>query len=245
MNGANSPKGRLFDAHCHLHEYDVKEAEEFDMIIVAVSDDYESSLRTLRMAEEIDGVVPCVGVHPWTLTKVGTDAVGKVVELIVRQEVKCVGEVGLDKKFVPFSFNAQRKVFEEFVELAHKRDLALNVHAAGAWRDVVEVLKRFNVRALIHWYTGPLDLLDEVKEMGLFVGINGAVRVQEKHLVVVRRAPLDIVLPESDGPYKYRGLDLSPPVVRDVVEVIAKEKNLDVEYVLDSLWSNLRRLLRT
>jgi len=238
------PRWRLFDAHCHLHEYGLEEAGEFGMLIVAVSDDYESSLKTLSISAELDRVVPCAGVHPWSIGEVGLEAVDKVVSLVVKEEVKCVGEVGLDRRFVPSTFNAQLKAFRKFVEVAYRYDLALNVHAAGAWREVVELLKEFNVRALIHWYTGPLDLLDEIKEAGLLIGINGALKVQEKHLAVLRRAPLELLLPESDGPYEYRGIKLSPPVVEEVVEAIAKEKNLDLDHVLDVLWSNLRRLLR-
>jgi len=44
-----------YDAHCHLHEYsdnDIKDFLDNDLVIVGVSDDLESTVRTLKLREK-------------------------------------------------------------------------------------------------------------------------------------------------------------------------------------------------
>ena len=57
------PGPHLFDVHCHLYEF--KNLEEFVGIkIVAVSDDLESSIKTIKICKKTEWI-PAVGIHPW------------------------------------------------------------------------------------------------------------------------------------------------------------------------------------
>jgi len=238
------------DVHSHAHEYGVEGVrqftEELGLIIVIVSDDYETSVKTVNIAEKVEKVVPCVGVHPWTVDKLGPrralEEAKKTIELALERGITCLGEIGLDAKFVPDSIEAQREVFKLYLEAARSYGFRLNLHTAGTWREVFELLVRYDVGyANFHWYTGPLDLLDAIVEHGYTISINPAVKIQKKHREVVRRAPLESMLTESDAPYKYKGLELSPRLVPMVVGEIAAIKGLEPSEVKGVLYNNFRK----
>jgi len=236
------------DVHSHAHEYREEEIVGFmesnSIIVVGVSDDYESSLKTVRLSRMFPGrFFACVGVHPWEVKDwSAVDEARHVVELALDNGVKCLGEVGLDTKFVGETIHVQREVFKVFLEAARDYNLILNLHTAGTWEEVLNLLVKYDIEiANFHWYTGPLNLLKEIYDAGYTISINPAVKIQQKHRNVVKHAPLEIMLTESDSPYEYRGLRMSPSLVADVVRVIAEIKGVDEGYVADIVWDNFRR----
>ena len=236
---------KIVDAHCHLHEYTDEKVEFYasKYVLVAVSDDLESSLRTVELAERY-GVYCCVGVHPWEVEEEPRESLREIEALVSKGLATCIGEVGLDKKFVPHSFERQLEFFEFFVRLAVEYTLPMNIHGAGAWREVFEALHRVDVeKAVFHWYTGPLDLLDEIIGAGYFITVNPSIRFQKKHREVVARTPLTSILTESDGPYEYRGLSLSPDMITSTLKVVASLKGVSIGEVAGQVYSNLARFL--
>ncbi|MFP3485903.1 MAG: TatD family hydrolase [Vulcanisaeta sp.] len=235
----------LYDAHTHLHEFLDSRIEEFsrEIVMVGVSDDYPSSKRTLDLAEKFSNVIPCVGIHPWNVDKVSIDELRQLERLV--SEAGCIGEVGLDRRFVPQTFDRQLEFFRTFVEWARDYDLPLNIHAPDAWRDALELIRRSDVnKALFHWYTGPLNLLGEIRDYGYYISINAAIKIQEKSRLVAREAPLDIILLESDGPYEYRGITLEPPMVKDAALIVAEIKGVHLDELWDRVRENFSRLFK-
>jgi len=236
----------LVDAHCHLHEFTNSELLNLcgvsNLQIIAVSDDYKTSLRTLELGVKCSNVIPSVGLHPWNIGRVDVNyELNSLMEVISR--VKFLGEVGLDRRFTPSTFEEQLAVFRRFTELAAERNLGMNVHAAGAWDEVLKILGNYNIRvAIIHWYTGPEELLKDVESWGYFITVNPAVKVQEKLRRVVSKAPLEIILTESDGPYSYRGLRLEPKLIPEAIYEISRIKGYELEHVYKAIYENFTRL---
>ncbi len=235
---------RLVDVHCHLYEFKRTDIDDFkDMLILAVSDDYESSRKTLELADEYSNVIPAVGLHPWLLSEVNPkEELKRISKLINNYDVRVLGEIGLDKKFTPETFNKQLEVFRELLALAKDYDLKVNLHAAGAWREVYDEVLSYDIDSvLFHWYTGPLDLLEEIISQGFFISINPAIKIQDKHRKVLEYAKIDHILTESDGPYNYRGLKLTPKMVEELVKSISILKNLPLETVKTKIFENFTR----
>ena len=238
---------RFIDAHVHLHEFPREEVEEFAQMgicMVAVSDDYESSLKTLELRDSFpESVRACVGIHPWSIPKSGlpSSELERVLDLV--READCVGEVGVDLRFVPETFELQREVFRALAAEAVKAGKPLNVHAAGAWREALGILEEVGAASvLIHWYTGPPDLLGRLMAKGYFVSLNPALRVQRKHRELAATVSLSAVLTESDGPYEYRGLRLSPRLIPELVAELAALRGVEPESLSVILQENYKRL---
>jgi len=226
-----------------LHEFLDSRIAKFvrEIIIAAVSDDYPSSKRTIELSNTYENIVPCIGIHPWNVDKVGFDELRQLEKLL--SETRCIGEVGLDKRFAPQTFNRQVEFFQVFINWAKDYDLPLNIHAPDAWNDALEMIRRADVdRALFHWYTGPLNLIQELRDYGYYISINAAIKIQEKSKAVAREAPLDTILLESDGPYEYRGITLEPPMVKDAASIVAEIKGMGIDDLWNTVSNNFSRL---
>ncbi|MEM2005540.1 MAG: TatD family hydrolase [Zestosphaera sp.] len=238
---------RYVDSHIHLNEYSEVERLNYcgreDLELIAVSEDLKSSLTNLTLMRECRNVRAAVGMHPWLVDKVSGEDFSEILRLI--NEVEFIGEVGLDKRFVPDTLESQMRVFTEFVRKAEESGKGLLLHAAGAWREVLDVVTKASVSvAVMHWYTGPTELITKIREHGYYIGVNAALIRQPKAREVVRQTPLDTILTESDGPYEYRGLRLGPDLIQILVKEIAVIKGLRPEEVVDEVYNNYLELIR-
>jgi len=239
----------ILDAHCHLHEFEDPEIEKIvseDFVVFAVSDDSRSSLRTIELSKKYRRVVPFIGVHPWSIAADGyINELRNVSELIERRLAAGLGEVGLDSRFRPETIEIQRTVFRELLENARNHGVrVVNVHAVGTWREVLDLLSRYDIpTAVFHWYSGPIDLLNEIRDRGYFITVNPAVKIQEKHRRIVASAPLDIILLESDAPYNYRGIELHPKMITETINIIAAIRGVSAKEIARAIEENSRRIL--
>ena len=234
----------LIDAHCHAHAFSDAELREFSKIrIIAVSEDLESSRRTIDLSKRFNNIIPFVGIHPWDLGSISEKELKEVLEILRLSRATGIGEIGVDGR-IKRSIQRQVEVFKLFCEISAELDLPMNVHALDAWDQVFEIMLKMDVRrALFHWYTGPIKLLKDIGEAGYYISINPAVRIQPKHRKVLENAELDMIITESDGPYNYRGLRLKPTMISDLMEFISNVKGVDKASLERIIERNFERLL--
>ncbi len=249
MSRSVAGMGRIYDMHCHCHDMGFGEInnilERVDAVIVAVSEDIETLRSTLDLASTSDRIVACTGLHPWIIGEKGVGEAEELARAAYRLDIPCIGEVGLDRKFVPEElWKPQIHVFKLFARLASEINGYVTVHSPGAWREALQVLVEEGVdKAMFHWYTGPLTLIDEIIASGYYVSINPALKIQAKHARVAEATPLERIVLESDGPYNYRGLRLSPLMIPESIRIIAELKGLDPMLVEETARRNSERLL--
>ena len=236
------------DAHIHLYKFTRNELDQLykgkKYIFLTVAEDISSSLQNVKLSMLYENVIPSVGIHPWKAHKTKKEDLEKIKEIVDRTNIKVLGEVGLDKHFVPQTFERQKEIFIEFLKLAKEYDLSLNLHTPNAWKEVLDLLIKFDIRkAYFHWYIGPLELLEEIKSKGYFVGINVAAFKQEKMLKTIESADLNIILTESDAPYEYKGLILHPLKIPELINLIAEYKNVQPDKVIKVVKQNLSKFL--
>ncbi len=238
----------IIDMHCHAHEYDEKTIIKFisnKILIVSVADDPSTSIKNIEIGEKFKGkIIPCVGIHPWEINKYNINDVYKLVDLAIENNIKCIGEIGLDRLFVSKTISKQIEIFKAFLEASRSYDFIYNLHTPKTWREVFELLVKYDVkRAYFHWYTGPTDLLKDIESMDYFIGINPAALIQEKHKRIIEKAPLKIMITESDGPYKYKSLQLNPFLIEKTIELISYIKGVEREYVVRMIEFNVNKIL--
>lgn len=219
-----------YDAHCH-YSYLKKNYEGY--VIAAVAMDYKSSIDTLSLKSA--NVLVGVGIHPW---KVHEEDLNSVLQLINKADF--IGEVGLDYRYAKAGKDIQLKYFEAFA--LNSQGKLMNVHALDAWRDAFNILQRLNVKkAIFHWYTGPEDMLKDIEGAGYYITINPSVTFQKKHQNILNKAPLEIILTESDGGYEYKGKLLEPIHIPEAIDMISKIKGVDREEVLKIVERNFKK----
>lgn len=113
------------------------------------------------------------------------------------------GEIGLDYRVVTDAnlCPAQRRVFEWFLDLARAQDKMISVHRVGAEQETADLLGRYEgVRAIIHWYSEPLDVLDQMIEAGLMFSVGVEILHSDHIRDVAAAIPADKLLAETDNP---------------------------------------------
>ena len=248
-----------FDVHCHLILYPnipkiIQNAKDSEVSIVAVSMDVIDNQKTLNLARTYHNVHAMLALHPFSpISKIPPkleDA--KKISILIEENLDIIvgiGEIGLDHYFLKDKalYPEQNEVFNYFLDIAEKLNLGISVHGKNAENDVFKHLKSRKIKPIvIHWYSGPQNLIDEGIKRGYYFSITPAVLYSAKHRIVVEKVPLAQLLTESDGPVNYRIKNKSiigePILVIDVVSEIAEIKGIKREIVQQKVYLNAKKL---
>ncbi|MBS7247826.1 MAG: TatD family hydrolase [Candidatus Jordarchaeales archaeon] len=248
----------IIDVHCHVDLYEkpeeiVERAKKAGVWrIIAVSMDTNSMWRTLSIAEGFESVVkPALGVHPLAVQlnfSVERD-LEEALSLMRRKsdKVVAVGEVGLDsyQSKVGELQLKQEEVFRAMLDFAVEKQLPVIVHSFRAERKTFSILGEYgDLTAIIHWFTGPSELLEEGIKKGYYFSVTPAITYSAKVRRVARRVPLELLFCESDGPVEYRGVIGEPANCRMVIKNIADVKGLEISRVEEALLENVKRVFK-
>ncbi len=241
------------DAHAHVDKYGDDElvgaletVERLRILTLSVSIDVPSFVRTEKIAARSEFVVPSFGIQPWEAPRY-TDATADLYEFVERSPM--IGEIGLDYRFVTDEglYPAQREVFEWFLALARDQDKMVSVHCVGAEQDVADLMDRYNIdRGIIHWYSGPLDVLGQLVERGLMFSVGVEVMYSDHIRAIARAIPTDQLLTETDNPGGSQWLSGEtgyPSVIVDVIAELADVRGIARDELLDTVRSNMTRLI--
>ena len=162
-----------------------------------------------------------------------------------------VGEIGLDYHWEDSApRERQRQVFAAQLALANELNLPVCVHDRDAHADVLELLKQYRPQGVVHCFSGSVEMAREVLDLGLHIGIGGAVTFKNARRVldVAREVPLDRLLLETDAPYMSpeprRGTRNNSGNIPFIAEKIAQLRGLTTRQVIEASNANIRRLFR-
>jgi TatD DNase family protein len=233
------------DTHCHLDLFrdpmSVLDAAE-GTVVVAVTE-LPSRYRLLAARFRDDGRVRvALGLHPLRAVSAGPIEEG----LLARQMngTAYVGEVGLDfSRHGAGSEHHQLRLFDRVLEIPAMREKVVTVHSRGAEETTIRRLAEAGVTAILHWYTGPLRLIDDALAAGLYFSINPAMLRTEKGRKTIAAVPHERVLTESDGPFaKVGGREAGPRDMPTLVSELAKCWHLDIDSAASVVRGNLAAL---
>ena len=247
----------LIDAHAHLDGYAglgpaaldaaLEEIARHGIFTISNSMDVPSYEKNLGIAARSPWVLPAFGIHPWNAHKyLGRQE--ELAEPMARSPV--YGEIGLDHFFVKerSRYSAQKAVFELFLASARDQGKIVIVHTKGAEREVLDILDVYALpRVVIHWYSGPLDVLRKMIERGFYFTVGGEVGHSGKIREIARDIPQDRLLTETDnpgGPESYLGRPGTPALLIDIVRSLAEVRKIPVGDLVLAICSNLANLFQ-
>ncbi len=248
----------IIDTHAHIDQIEnwpkaLENATQAGVSdIVAVSVDLDSMRKVLVLAKTIKeiNIHPALGVHPGMVK----DGLPQEVFDFIREHIKeaiAVGETGLDYWYKWVRDNQeerskQKDSFDKHLLIAKEFDLPIIIHSRGAWRDCLAMTKQAGVtRALFHWYSGPIDILQQILEAGFYVSTSPIVAYNPQSQQAMLAAQVDRILIETDSPVTYKdeeqGSYLSEP--KDVVrtlKALSRLKNIEEENLLNIVNQNAK-----
>ncbi|MBI5798787.1 MAG: TatD family hydrolase [Candidatus Yonathbacteria bacterium] len=263
----------FFDVHSHINDacFDEDRNEVLARMsgrgvwAIMVGTDQESSEDVTRMASlSPEGVFASIGVHP-------IDDRNKkfreqlFAELATSARVVAVGECGLDYSRladvpdITAEKSRQRELFEMQADFALAQNLPLMIHCrdsdkkiADAHTDVLAILRAKKnmaggrLRGNVHFFAQTIDIACEYFALDFTISFTGVITFSNEYDEVVRLAPLDKIMSETDCPYvapvPYRGKRNEPIYVEEVVKKIAEIRGEDFEAVRAALVQNAVRI---
>lgn len=243
----------MVDAHIHLDKYGedlpraLKQIRALSIRTLAVSIDISSFRETQIIAETEPFILPAFGVHPWEAYRFASDLAALEAPLA---EARLLGEIGLDFHFVRDEkrFADQRTVFEFFLDAAEESGRLINVHTKGAESAVLESLRRRPLPAVIvHWYSGPLDLVDGFLDLGAYFTVGLEVLYTGLIKSLAARIPADRLLTETDNPGGWEWLEGEPgfpDLIGKVEQAVAESRGVPRAELSAQVEENFRRVLR-
>ncbi len=230
----------LIDTHSHLDEYkDLNKvlfsAKDFGVEkIIALSTDYESSKRLIEMSNKSLPlkIFMSMGVHPNNLNTDIENGINIIEDNI--KKIVGIGECGLDYKYERFSKELQKEVFSRQILLAEKYKKPIIIHSRGAWEDCFNMLKNTSIeRVNFHWFSGGLDILKKILDKGYFISATPALKYSLPHREVVKYAPLEQILIETDSPVRHFKMESEPKDIIITIKYLSDIKKEPLDKVIE------------
>src|SRR5262245_22474688 len=242
----------FIDAHVHLDKYgpDLNEAlQEIrtrHIFTIAVAMDVPSYKSSREISAESELVLPTFGIHPRRAPEY-VDRLSELGPLI--EQSPAIGEIGLDFHWVKDSsqYPVQVKVLEYFLAAAREQKKMVNLHTKGAEKKILDLLERYDIeRAIIHWYSGPLDILLRLIEFGAYFTVGVEVSYSETIQAIAREIPDHLLLTETDNPGGLKWLKKiagMPRHVQDVIDVTAQMRSSSPESIARIVHENFLHMI--
>lgn len=244
---------RVFDSHCHLTDLEdpagalIQAQAAGVRSVLTCGYSAQSNLAVIELRTRAAGLPIALGLHPWN----AHEDIDAVIALIEREQPDVVGEIGLDLwgEVPVHPPKRQLEVLEAQLQLSVRLGRAVTLHSRKAIDLLLCALRNHpGVRGALHAFGGSMEQLRPFLELGLYLGVGGAVtRSRARRLQrVAAQVPLDRLLIETDAPAI--GMDIvQPPDVRPahlprVAQALAALRAMDVEELAARTDENAVRL---
>jgi len=256
---------KFIDSHAHYnarqYNHDRKNLLEdlrTDLkYIINIGTKTNENLQTLQLVSLYDYIYGMIGFFPcntWMLEpelcKDAEDNWLILTKQLLNQKIVGVGEIGLDFHWDSIGEKGkeikgkkarmiQEKWFRKQIELAKELSLPISIHSREAEVDTLRIMKDYsNITGVVHCFSYGERAADFFLNKGFYLGIGGTSTYPgNKELrEVIKKAPLEQLLLETDAPYltpqSHRRERNQSDYIKEVIELIAKLKGISENEVI-------------
>lgn len=232
----------MIDTHCHLSSVDYEDLEniintmkEKNIYGITNGIDEVTGNEAIELSKKYENIYSAIGFHPSEIEKIPNNYIEYIEENI--KNVVAIGEIGLDYHYGKENIDEQKKLFESQIEIAEKYKLPVIVHSRDAIADTYDILKRHNVKGVLHAFSGSLEMANKFIKLGFKLGIGGVITFKKCNLKdVISNIDIENIVLETDSPYlspePFRGKKNTPLNLKYIAEYIANLKNMSCEEVI-------------
>ncbi|WP_299091813.1 TatD family hydrolase [uncultured Metabacillus sp.] len=251
----------MIDAHIHLDQYhsNLDEAilrwqENGIEAVVAVASNLQSSYEILKLKQRFpEFVYAAIGHHPEAPPPASME-LAELLDLIKqeRKHLSAIGEIGLPtyrKKELYERYKEEEYIFvlEEFLQMAKEIKLPVVLHAVHEEaKNALTCLKRQQIpHAHFHWLKAREDVVSDIVSSGYYVSVTPEVCYRERDQKLARQIPMDQLLIETDGPWKYHGpfkeRETSPLLLKEISECLSNILTIPIHSLREKVTTNTKR----
>ena len=252
---------QLFDTHVHLMDEDFDEdrdsliaglAERDVALAMEIACDIRTAEGSLALVQRYPFLYAAVGMHPHEAGETTQAHMDQLREMLQRDKVLALGEIGLDYHYDFSPREVQKKWFDTQLSVAEEAQKPVVIHDREAHGDCMELLRAHKGRfpgGIIHCFSGSYEMAKVCLDLGFFIAFGGSLTFKNARNLteVAAKLPLDALLIETDCPYltpePLRGRRNDPGNVKLVCEKLSAIKGISPEELAQITMDNGKRLL--
>lgn len=245
----------FIDTHCHLSKKDyediskvIEDNRNANVLRIIISGCTREDLdETIEIITNYPDVYATIGYHPEEADNIEEQDLVKLEQLLSLEKIIGIGEIGLDYHYSSENKEKQQQLFKYQLSLAEKYNLPVVIHTRDATNDTINILKKYNVKGIIHCFSGSYETACQYINMGFLLGIGGVITFKNCHLKdTVKKLSLKNIVLETDSPYlspvPYRGKTNSSKNIPIIAEFLAKELEQDITIIEKNTTENVKLL---
>lgn len=244
------------DTHCHLQKKYYDNIEKvidnnrkagIDSIIVSGCE-IDEIKEVVEYAKNYRDIYLTLGFHPEYADSITDIDISWLKEIIKNnKKVIGIGEIGLDYYYSKENKDKQIVLFRKMLELASALNLPVVIHSRNATLDTINILKEYNLKGIIHCFSGSLETAKEYIKMGYYLGIGGVVTFKNSNLRdTLKEISLNNIVLETDSPYlsptPLRGTTNSSKNIPLIAEEISKIYCVNISEVSSKTIANTKSI---
>ena len=244
------------DTHCH---FEPDYYDDYDTIIQNAMDNNVNRLivsgcaklgndESIKLSSSHDNIFSTVGFHPDQASIYSDEDLYNLKnEIIKNNKIIGIGEIGLDYHYDGFDKDKQKELFEKQLKLAKDVNKPVVIHSRDATQDTIDILSKYNLKGVIHSFSGSYEVAQIYIKMGFKLGINGVVTFKNSNLkdTLKKLSPDNIVL-ETDSPYltphPFRGEKNESKNIYVIAEFIADLYGISLEKLSEITNKNINEI---
>lgn len=245
---------QFIDTHIHLQDFKsrcatdiIKTAAEVGVeklvCVSAVEEDWE---KTAALCEEFPNkVIPAFGLHPWYVNEAKSGWKERLEQYLIKYPCALIGETGLDR-FRDESYEPQNQFFKAHIELAHKHQRPLLIHAVKCQDWLEAYWPILPPKFVFHSYMGRRELLKKIITKGGHVSFSFSILRSREKEDVLNAVPTNRLLLETDGPYQgpVRGEEVDSASLPELAKQISEIRQEKLELFAKNAYHNSEEFIK-
>lgn len=203
-----------------------------------------SSEVAIDIAKARKNIYSTIGIHPHYAKDFKEENIEYFKELLKKENITAIGEIGLDNYYKISDMPKQIKIFIKQIELAIDNNLPIIIHSRNSIDKVLDIIDQYNYsKFLLHSFEGNQYHLEKCLKKGYFISFNGILTFKKSdRKELLKITGLNNILIETDSPYlapvPKRGKPNDPSNIPYISLFIAEELNIKNETVMEKLLNN-------
>ena len=232
----------MIDTHAHLfkNDYDdvdelINEMKDNNIYAVVCGTNKNDNEEAIELSKKYSNIFSSIGYHPTEIDDIEEDYMS-YLENNYKYAV-AIGEIGLDYYYRKDNKDEQISLLKNQLSFAESHNLPVIIHNRDATMDIYNILKEYNLKGVIHAFSGSYEMAQNFIKLGFKIGIGGVITFKNSNLKdVVVRLDINYLLIETDSPYltpePNRGKKNSPLYLKYIAKYISDIKKIAYEDVL-------------
>ena len=245
----------FIDSHCHIYKeyyedinYILDNSKTRNVTrVISNGCDGKTCREVLELSKMYDTYYCSLGIHPESVLEFTNEDIRFIEDNINNPKVVAIGEIGLDYHYGKENRDEQIKLFEKQLSLAEKYNKSVVIHTRDAIEETYNILKKYNLKGVIHSFSGSFEMAEKFIKLGYVLGINGVITFKNCKLKgLYKNISFNNIVLETDSPYltpePYRGKQNNPGHIYEVAEFVANLYGISLEELAKVTNSNIKRI---